>query len=278
MENKVKAEVLTMAFTHLRETNKKDFLEVWNEFINEDASDNFGYVTFNDEISLNEEFNDYDPFDIIRCVARSSFDNKEKYVVFKDVIYSHGYIKTSNSLHSCTSIPALVEYIIDSIGHDGEIWQLSLTNLNNRVDLAPYFRNFADPHGCFFADEELNTYFSDMSMDKFIYGDFEEMLEELKNYNLNSKENVWDNMRNLLARQENAEIYFLTNNTINLVYYNEKVEHNLNAIRLVRTRNGNENIVLTSWNGICGNTEDNILEYNLNEMVEIYNRMKEMLS
>ena len=253
--------------------NTNTLFDVYKEYL---TYNDTTYIVKNDEDGLDDLFESYDVFGIIRATCYGSYSVTESYAQ----INKHGNLESTDYLEYWVDIHKIVDWMLDNKEDAGCAWDCIRNDEILAFDL--HFQEmFASEWGLELDDVE--TWYNDYedAFDHVIMTPWDELKKEFDDWDANrtsTKEYLFEDMKNFLNSYEEKTFNFPPYITTPLEYYNEKELHILISLRLVTDYNGKPTIILDSDAIVDREVKreyDDIMHLSIDEMRVVYNLMCE---
>lgn len=273
MEKKIKREMLLEMIDYALKHNTEGMRDLQNELVCWSGACIYGTIEYNNEDGLHMLFDGYCTHEIVESVAGGHYNPTDKYATIH-----HGELHTFNNIADYFDRAFVVDYLMD----------------NEKFNLNDYFYQSCGDKGYYdYCDIFIKHYlrfntntterkvrnavvdvFNDWN--NFLYFSWDELNDNVRS---STKEDVFDDMRNLLKNTDDKIIFFDDDNCkINLYYFGETIEHLMVNVRLVKDREGNDAIIQDADILIDGEVIreiDNVMHLSFEEMKALYELMEQ---
>ena len=274
MEKKIKREMLLEMIDYALKHDADGMRNLQNEVLLSWSGCAYDTIETNDEDGLNRLFESYYNYEIVQSVAGGCYVPTHPYAIihhgelhtFVDVKEYFDKEFVANFLMEKEDYLNLNDFFCQSCGDKGyydycDIFIKHYLRFNtNATDLK--------------ARKAVVNVFNDWN--NFLYFSWDELNDNIRS---STKEDVFDDMRNILKDREDKILFFDDDNCkINQYYFGETIEHLMVSVRLVKDREGNDVILQDADILIDGELIreiDNVMHLSFNEMQELYKLMEE---
>lgn len=274
MEKKVKREMLLEMFDYALKHDANGMRDLQNEILLCCSGCIYDTIELNDEDGLNRLFENYSNYEIVESVAGGYYNPTHPYA-----IVHHG------ELHTFANI---ADYFDNEFVADFLMEREDYFNLNDFFCQTCGEKGYYDYCDIFIKYYlRFNTNTTELKVRKavvnvfndwnnFLYFSWDELNDMVRT---STKEDVFEDMKNLLKDREDKILFFDDDNCkINLYYFGETIEHLMVSVRLIKDREGNDVILQDADILIDGELIreiDNVMHLNFEEMKSLYELMEE---
>lgn len=274
MEKKIKREMLLEMIDYALKHDADGMRNLQNEILLSWSGCTYDTIETNDEDGLNRLFESYYNYEIVQSVAGGYYNPTHPYA-----IVHHG------ELHTFVDVK---EYFDREFVADFLMEKEDYLNLNDFFCQTCGDKGYYDYCDIFIKHYlRFNTNATDLKARKavvnlfndcnnFLYFSWDELNDSIRS---STKEDVFDDMRNILKDRDDKILFFDDDNCkINQYYFGETMEHLMVSVRLVKDREGNDVILQDADILIDGELIreiDNVMHLSFNEMQELYKLMVE---
>lgn len=277
MEKKIKREMLLEMMDYALIHDADGMRNLYNEVVCWDGSCTRDFIEKNDEDGLERLFQNYSTYEIVECVANGYFEPNDTYATL-----CNGELRT-------------FKYVKDYF--DKEYVAVFLMEREDSINLNDFFCQTCGDKGYYdYCDIFIKHYLrfnpkaTDLKARKavvnvfndwnnFLYFSWDELNDCIRS---STKEDVFDDMRNILKDREDKMIWFPANDSDCVLrqYYYGKIEPmTIVSVRLVKDLQGHDMILQDAdyceYGSPCvERVIDNVMHLNFKEMQELYELME----
>ena len=274
MEKKIKREMLLEMFDYALKHDADGMRELQNEALCAWNGCIYDTIEANDENGVTRLFENYSIYEIVNSSVSGNYHHNHKYVIIH-----HGEL---------ISFDNVADYFDKAFVADFLMLREDFFNLNDffcktcgddgyyaycDIFIKHYLRFNAET-----TERKVRNAVVDVFNDwnDFLYFSWDELNDNVRS---STKEDIFDDMRNLLKNTDDKIIFFDDDNCkINLYYFGETREHLMASVRLAKDREGNDVILQDADILIDGELIreiDNVMHLNFKEMQELYELMEQ---
>lgn len=276
MEKKIKREMLLEMIDYALKHDEDGMRVLHNEIACVDYDYPYGTIEKNDEDGLHILFEGYCTHEIVESVAGGHYNPTDKYATIH-----HGELHTFNSIAQYFDRGCVANFLLAD----------EQFNLNDFFCQTCGDKGYYDYCDIFIKHYlRFNTKATDLKARKavvnvfndwnnFLYFSWDELNDNIRS---STKEDVFDDMRNILKDREDKMMWFPANDSDCVLrqYYYGKIEPMaIVSVRLVKDLQGNDMILQDAdycedGSPCVERVIDNVMHLNFKEMQELYNLME----
>lgn len=274
MEKKIKREMLLEMMDYALKHDADGMRNLYNEVVCLDGSCTRDFIETNDEDGLKRLFENYSTYEIVKIVADGYYNPNDTYATicngelwtFKNIEDYFDKEFVADFLMAKEDSLNLNDFFCKTCGNDGYYAYCD-------IFIKYYLRFNAET-----TERKVRNAVVDVFNDwnNFLYFSWDELNDNVRS---STKEDVFDDMRNLLKNTDDKIIFFDDDNCkINLYYFGETIEHLMVNVRLVKDREGNDVIIQDADILIDGEVIreiDNVMHLSFEEMKALYELMEQ---
>lgn len=273
MEKKIKREMLLEMIDYALKHDAKGMRDLQNELVCLGAACIYGTIEYNNEDGLHMLFDGYCTHEIIESVAGGYYNPTDKYATIH-----HGELHTFNNVADYFDKAFVVDYLMDSEKLNLNDFFCQSCGVDGYYDYCDIFIKHYLRFNTNTTERKVKNAVVDVFDDwnKFLYFSWDELNDNVRS---STKEDVFDDMRNILKDRDDKILWFDDDNCkISQYYFGETMEHLMVSVRLVKDREGNDVILQDADILIDGELIreiDNVMHLSFKEMQELYKLMEE---
>lgn len=274
MEKKIKREMLLEMMDYALKHDADGMRNLQNEVLLSWSGCTYDTIETNDEDGLKRLFENYLTYEIVESVAGGYYNPSHPYA-----IVHHGELHTFININEYFDKEFVADFLMEKEDY------LNLNDFFCQSCGEKGYYNFCD----IFVKHYLrfNTNATDLKVRKavvdvfdclnnFLYFSWDELNDTIRS---STKEDVFDDMRNILKDRDDKILWFDDDNCkVSQYYFGETMEHLMVSVRLVKDREGNDVILQDADILIDGELIreiDNVMHLSFKEMQELYKLMEE---
>lgn len=277
MEKKIKMEMLLEMIDYALKHDADGMRNLQNEAIHYWRGCYYDRIETNDEDGLKRLFENYDTREIVECVAGGHYVSNHRYAIIHN-----GELRTFTNINEYFDKDFVVGFLMEKV---------DFFNLNDFFCQNSGEKGYYDYCDIFIKHYlRFNTNTTELKARKavvnvfndwnnFLYFSWDELNDNIRS---STKEDVFDDMRNLLKDREDKMIWFPANDSDCVLrqYYYGKIEPMaIVSVRLVKDLQGNDMILQDAdycedGSPCVERVIDNVMHLNFKEMQELFNLME----
>lgn len=274
MEKKIKREMLLEMIDYALKHNADGMRNLYNEIVCLDCSCTYDTIETNDEDGLRRLFENYLTYEIVESVAGGYYNSTHPYATIH-----HGELHTFININEYFNKEFVANFLMEKEDY------LNLNDFFCQTCGDKGYYDYCDIFVKHYLRFNTNTterkvrnavvdVFNDWN--NFLYFSWDELNDNVRS---STKEDVFDDMRNILKDRDDKILWFDDDNCkIKQYYFGETMEHLMVSVRLVKDREGNDVILQDADILIDGELIreiDNVMHLSFKEMQELYKLMGE---
>ena len=274
MEKKIKREMLLEMMDYALKHDADGMRNLQNEVLLSWSGCTYDTIETNDEDGLKRLFENYSTYEIVESVAGGYYNPSHPYA-----IVHHGELHTFININEYFDKEFVADFLMEKEDY---------LNLNDFFCQSCGEKGYYDYCDIFIKHYlRFNTKATDLKARKavvnvfndwnnFLYFSWDELNDSIRS---STKEDVFDDMRNILKDWDDKILWFDDDNCkVSQYYFGETMEHLMVSVRLVKDREGNDVILQDADILIDGElirVIDNVMHLSFKEMQELYKLMEE---
>ena len=274
MEKKIKREKLLEMIDYALKHDADGMRNLQNEILLSWSGCTYDTIETNDEDGLKRLFENYSTYEIVESVAGGYYNPSHPYA-----IVHHGELHTFININEYFDKEFVADFLMEKEDY---------LNLNDFFCQSCGEKGYYDYCDIFIKHYlRFNTKATDLKARKavvnvfndwnnFLYFSWDELNDSIRS---STKEDVFDDMRNILKDWDDKILWFDDDNCKGSQYYfGVTMEHLMVSVRLVKDREGNDVILQDADILIDGElirVIDNVMHLSFKEMQELYKLMEE---
>lgn len=273
MEKKIKREMLLEMMDYALKHDADGMRNLQNEVLLSWSGCTYDTIETNDEDGLKRLFENYSTYEIVESVAGGYYNPSHPYATIH-----HGELHTFININEYFDKEFVADFLMEKEDY---------LNLNDFFCQSCGEKGYYDYCDIFIKHYlRFNTKATDLKARKavvnvfndwnnFLYFSWDELNDSIRS---STKEDVFDDMRNILKDRDDKILWFDDDNCkVSQYYFGETMEHLMVSVRLVKDREGNDVILQDADILIDGELIreiDNVMHLSFKEMQELYKLME----
>lgn len=274
MEKKIKREMLLEMLDYALKNDADGMRNLQNEILLSWSGCTYDTIETNDEDGLQRLFETYCTYEIVESVAGGYYNPTHPYA-----IVHHGELHTFININEYFDKEFVADFLMEKEDY---------LNLNDFFCQSCGDKGYYDYCDIFIkhylrfnketTERKIRNAVVDVFNDwnNFLYFSWDELNDNVRS---STKEDVFDDMRNILKDRDDKILWFDDDNCkVSQYYFGETMEHLMVSVRLVKDREGNDVILQDADILIDGELIreiDNVMHLSFKEMQELYKLMEE---
>lgn len=273
MEKKIKKEMLLEMIDYALKYDADGMRNLQNEITCLKYDYPYGIIEKNDEDGLHSLFDGYCTYEIVESVAGGYYNPTDKYAIIH-----HGELHTFDSIKDYFNREYVADFLLKQEKLNLNDFFCQTCGVDGYYDYCDIFIKHYLHFNTNTTERKVRNAIVDVFDDwnKFLYFSWDELNDNVRS---STKEDVFDDMRNILKDRDDKILWFDDDNRkISQYYFGETMEHLMVSVRLVKDREGNDVILQDADILIDGELIreiDNVMHLNFKEMQELYKLMEE---
>lgn len=273
MEKKIKREMLLEMIDYALKHDADGMRNLQNEITCLKYDYPYGIIEKNDEDGLHSLFDGYCTYEIVQSVAGGHYTPTDKYAIIH-----HGELHTFDSIKDYFNREYVADFLLKQEKLNLNDFFCQSCGTQGYYDYCDIFIKHYLTFNTNTTERKVKNAVVDVFDDwnKFLYFSWDELNDNVRS---STKEDVFDDMRNILKDRDDKILWFDDDNRkISQYYFGETMEHLMVSVRLVKDREGNDVILQDADILIDGELIreiDNVMHLSFKEMQELYKLMVE---
>lgn len=274
MEKKIKREMLLEMIDYALKHDADGMRNLQNELLLSCSGCIYDTIETNDEDGLKRLFETYLTYEIVESVAGGHYVPTHPYAIIH-----HGEFHTFNNIADYFDKAFVADFLMEKENYFNlNDFFCQSCGVNGYYDYCDIFIKHYLRFNTNTTERKVRNAVVDVFDDwnKFLYCSWDELNDNVRS---STKEDVFDDMRNILKDRDDKILWFDDDNCkISQYYFGETMEHLMVSVRLVKDREGNDVILQDADILIDGELIreiDNVMHLSFKEMQELYKLMEE---
>lgn len=270
MEKKIKREMLLEMIDYALKHDADGMRNLYNEVVYLDGSCTHELIETNDEDGLRRLFENYSTYEIIECVANGYFEPNDTYATL-----CNGELRTFVNINEYFDKEFVADFLMEKEELNLNDFFCQSCGVEGYYDYCEIFIKHYLRFNTNTTERKVRNAVVDVFNDwnNFLYFSWNELNDNVRS---STKEDVFDDMRNILKDREDKMVWFADDKCVLHQYYYGTIEKMfVVSVRLVKNLQGNDMILqdVDYCEDGSPNPErviDDVMHLSFKEMQELY--------